>query len=622
MTERERLKLAVIGVGWVVRELHLPALERTGVGEVVATADPSPGLRATFSSHREMLARTRCDAVLIASPPALHREHALDALNAGLHVLLEKPMAAALEDAEAIREAARTAKRVCALGFNQRCHPAFMKLRGRIARGELGEVRSVRAVWSTNTGYSAREWLGRRGTGGGALLDLGSHQLDLWRYLLGADPLEVTADSESRILDDENARLEARFPGGIHCTAALSLVGGDRFEVEVEGSRRRTRIRPYGRAFRSSYDEQWRRFAHAVREGAPPAASADDGVAALALLLEAARDLPVAPVPETAEPRYPLSAIASTATGYKALRTTIAHLRAQTVAARMELVLVGPSLEALEHAAEDAAPFAAVQKVAVGPVRSIAHANAAGVRRARGRVVVLTEDHCFPEPGWAAALLRAHEEPWAAVGPVVRNANPGSVVSWADFLIGYGPWMEPAPAHSPAFLPGHNSSYKRELLLALGGRLEAMLESETVLHFEWTTRGLPLRIEPAARVAHVNFSRWRSWLPVQFLWGRLFAGMRAASWPRRRRWFYAAASPLIPAVRFWRAVRAYLQPGRSRWLLLRTAPVLALGLTLDGLGQMLGYLRGPGRSMETLARYEFNRIEHVRAEDRRLWHDA
>lgn len=622
MAEREQLRLAVIGLGWAVRELHLPALERTGIFHVAATSDPAPGLRAAFSSHREMLARTQCDAVLIASPPALHREHALDALNAGCHVLLEKPMAAALEDAVAIRDAALAAKRICALGFNQRCHPAFIKLRERIARGELGEVRSVRAVWSTNTGYSAREWLGRRGTGGGALLDLGSHQLDLWRFLLGMDPLEVTANSESRILDDQRARLEAHFAGGIQCRAELSLVDGDRFEVEVEGSRGRARIRPYGRGFRSSYDEQLRRFARAIREGAAPAASADDGVAALAPLLDAMRELPAAPLPEASEARYPISAIASTAAGYAALRTTIGHLRAQTAAPQTELVLVGPSLEALDHPAEDVEQFAAVQKVAVGPVRSIAHANAAGVRRARGRVVVLTEDHCFPEPGWAAALLRAHEEPWAAVGPVVRNANPGSVVSWADFLIGYGPWMEPAPAHSPAFLPGHNSSYKRELLLALGGRLEAMLESETVLHFEWTARGLPLRVEPDARVAHVNFSRWRSWLPVQFLWGRLFAGMRAASWTRRRRWFYAAASPLIPAVRFWRAVRAYLQPGRSRWLLLRTAPVLALGLTLDGLGQLAGYLLGPGRSMETLARYEFNRIDHVRAEDRRLWQRA
>lgn len=619
MVKKPHLRLAVIGMGWASRELHLPALARSRAFEVVATADPAPGLDARFRCHREMLAAVDCDAVLIASPPALHREHALDALRKGRHLMVEKPLAASLEDALAIRDAALAAGRVCAVGFNQRCHPGFARLRERIAREELGRVQSVRATWSTNNGHSARAWLGRRGEGGGALLDLGSHQLDLWRFLLGDEPLEVTAESESRSLDDENARLEARFPVGVHCAAALSLVGGDRFEVEVEGSRGRDRIRPYGRAFRESYDEQWRRFARAIDEGTPPPASADDGIAALAPLLEAARDLPAAPVPDAAETRYPISAIASTATGYQALRTTIAHLRAQSAAAQLELVLVGPSLEALDCPAEDVAPFAALQRVAVGPVRSIAHANAAGVRRARGRVVVLAEDHCFPEPGWAAALLRAHEEPWAAVGPVVRNANPDSVVSWADFLIGYGPWMEPAPAHSPAFLPGHNSSYKRELLLALGGRLEAMLESETVLHFEWTARGLPLRIEPAARVAHVNFSRWRSWLPVQFLWGRLFAGMRAASWPRRRRWFYAAASPLIPAVRFWRAVRAYLQPGRSRWLLLRTTPVLALGLALDGLGQMAGYLLGPGRSMETLARYEFNRIDHVRREDRRLW---
>lgn len=612
-------KLAVIGLGWASRELHLPALARTRAFELAATADPAPGLRADFTGYREMLEKVPCDAVLIASPPAQHREAAVAALRAGRHVMIEKPLAAAADDARAILDAARAAGRVCAVGFNLRCHAKFARLRAHIAAGALGRIRSIDATWTTNNGYSARDWLGRRATGGGALLDLGSHLLDLWRFLLDAEPEEVNAESQSQMLDDESARLEARFPGGVHCVATLSLIAGDRFDVEVTGEGSKVRVRPYGRNFKASYDEQWRRFAHAIRHGGAPAATAEDGLASLTAILTAARDLPTAAVPPAPEARFPLSVIATTTRGYPALRTTVARLRAQTAAREIELVLVGPSEESLAAPPEETTAFAAVQRIGVGPVRSIAHGNAAGVRRARGRVVALAEDHCFPEPEWAAALIRAHEEPWAAVGPVVRNANPGSLVSWADFLIGYGPWMEPSPAHSPSFLPGHNSSYKRDLLLALGGRLEAMLESETVLHFDWSSRGMPLRIEPAARVAHVNYSLWSSWLPVQFLWGRLFAGMRAAAWPRRRRLFYAAASPLIPAVRFWRAVRAFLKPGRSRFLLLRTAPVLALGLTLDGIGQFVGYLFGPGRSMETLARFEFNRIEHVRAEDRALW---
>ena len=61
---------------------------------------------------------------------------------------------------------------------------------------------------------------------------------------------------------------------------------------------------------------------------------------------------------------------------------------------------------------------------------------------AHAPIVALAEDHCFPEPGWADALIRAHQGPWAVVGPVVRNANPATIVSWCDFVIGYGPWME------------------------------------------------------------------------------------------------------------------------------------------------------------------------------------
>jgi predicted dehydrogenase len=589
---------------------------------VVATVDPSPGLHAGFTDYREMLARVSCDAVLVATPPSLHRAAALDALAAGCHVLLEKPIAANLEDALAIRDAAREAGRICAVGFNQRCHAKLIQLRARIARGELGTLRTLRVTWTTGSGHSARAWLGRREEGGGALLDLGSHQLDLWRFLAGSEPIEVSAQSESVLLDDESAQLEAVFAGGLTATARLSLVSGDEYEIEVAGSLGRAVIRPYGRAFRASYDGQWRAFAKAIREGAAPAATADDGIASLGPLLEVASRLPRAPRAARAETRYPLSVIASTPSGYGALRTTVAHLRRQTAVGQIELVLVGPTDEDLQCPEVDVAAFAAVERVAVGPVRSIAHANASGVMRAHGRIVALSEDHCFPEPGWAAALLRAHDGPWAAVGPVVRNANPDTLVSWADFLIGYGPWMDPMPAHSPPFLPGHNSSYKRDLLLDLGGRLTRMLEAETVLHYEWTARGLPLRIEPGARVAHVNYSRWRSWIPVQVLCGRLFGGMRAAAWPRHRQLFFAAASPLIPAVRFWRTVRSYFGGRRDPILFVRVAPVLAIGLILDGIGQMLGYLIGPGRSMEALARYEFNRVNHVRKEDRKLWLSA
>ena len=619
------MRIAIAGCGWAARALHAPALRRSGSIEIVAACDPRAGavraLRAgrEFSDWQAMLAEVDCDAVLVASPPAQHAATVLAALARGLHVLVEKPLAATLDDAERIASAARASGRVVAVGFNQRCHPALCRLRDEIAAGALGRLESVHVAWSSGAGLGAREWLGERALGGGALFDLGSHVVDLWRFLAQREVAALEARSRSVTIDDESASLAATMDGGAAMTAELSLVAADRFEIEVRGSRCRAIVRPYGRGFRASYVEQWRAFARAVRGEGPVAASVDDGLASLAWIQRAASALPARPR-ETPPPiAFPMTVIASTTRGYDAIRTTVAHLSRQTAARRIELIVVGPNVESLAAPPEDLAGFADVVAVAIGPDASIAHANAEGVRRARGRVVALTEDHCFPEPGWAAALLAAHEGDCSVVGPVVSNANPATMVSEADFAIGYGPWMAPMAAESMSFLPGHNSSYKRDELLALGGRLERLLEAETVLHLEWSAQGRKLCVEPGARVRHVNYSRWRSFVPVQLLAGRLFGGARAATWSRRRRLFYAAASPLIPAVRLWRTARAYARPGRSLGRLLRTSPALVAGLLLDGAGQCLGYLLGPGDAMERLSRYEFNRIDHVQEAERALW---
>ncbi len=314
-----------------------------------------------------------------------------------------------------------------------------------------------------------------------------------------------------------------------------------------------------------------------------------------------------------------LSVVLACTDSYPTIAATLERLRAQTVRDRIELVVVARSKDELAIPLAAVAGFFGSEIVEIGAFETIARANVAGVRRAHAPVVALAEDHCFPEPEWAAALLRAHEGPWAAVGPVVANANPASAVSWADYLIGYGPWADPTPSGEAELLPGHNSSYKREVLLAYGDRLEAMLASESVLHMDLRSRGERLYLSADARAAHVNFSRMASWLAVQVHNGRVFGAARARDWSLARRLFYAAASPLIPIVRCWRGARALLLPGRPRHELPRVLPALALGLALDGVGQMLGYAFGPGRSLGKLADYEFRRIDHVRPEEHRLF---
>lgn len=312
-----------------------------------------------------------------------------------------------------------------------------------------------------------------------------------------------------------------------------------------------------------------------------------------------------------------MSVVVITPDRFETVRKTVKHLAAQKAHARLEVVLVVPSADELGLHETLMSAFARWRVVAVGPMVSTARARAAGVRAASSPVVAFVEDHAFPAPGWAEALIEAHKGPWAAVGPVMANANPRTVVSWANLLIEYAPWLEPMAAGEAEHLPGHNGSYKRELLLAYGDRLEAMLDAESVLHWDLREKGHRLYLEPKARTFHQNFSAPLACLPLRFHGGRLFAAARARDWPLRRRLFYAAAAPLIPLVRARRVVGELRKPGRPRHLLPRVLPALLAGLCVDGAGELAGYLAGPGGAMARLSDMEFHRQRFMSKDERR-----
>ncbi len=311
-----------------------------------------------------------------------------------------------------------------------------------------------------------------------------------------------------------------------------------------------------------------------------------------------------------------LSVILTATESYAVIRKTVSHLGGQRAAGEIELILVAPSRAELAVPEDEMKPFAAWRVVEVNPIRSIGSANAAGIRAATAPVVALAEDHCFPEPDWAERLLAAHAGPWAVVGPAVKNANPHSAVSWADYFIGYGPWAWPCASREAEFLPGHNSSYKRDVLLGYGAELERLLEAETVLHWDLRAKGHRLYLDAGVKAAHTNYSRWSVWLRVQYLGGRMFGGSRVAKAPLLRRLIYFAASPLIPLIRLVRVTQTAMRSGLwARWLY--CLPALCVGLTLDGIGQGAGYLCGPGDSMQRLAPYEFCRVHNINSRDRR-----
>ena len=201
-----------------------------------------------------------------------------------------------------------------------------------------------------------------------------------------------------------------------------------------------------------------------------------------------------------------MSLIVITPDRYETIRKLMNHLNAQTIKERLEIVIVSPSIHTIDLDESQLQGFWGFCLVEFGPIQSSAEARATGIRKASAPIVAFTEDHSYPDPHWAEALLKSHEQPWAAVGPVIRNANPKSLISWANLLIEYGPWLEPASSGIMEHLPGHNSSYKRMILLDYGFELENLLEAETLLHWDLKAKGYDLYLESEAKTSHLNFS--------------------------------------------------------------------------------------------------------------------
>lgn len=674
------VRIGVIGCGQLGASVHLPALARlAGRGArvtAIAEADPArlriaralaPQAEA-FADWRELLDRADLAGVIVALPNALHAEAAMAAIQRGRGVYLEKPLACSVADAEPVVEAWRAAKVVGMMGFNYRFNPLYQTMRRVVQSGRLGQIVAVRSVFTT-AGRDLPHWKHSRATGGGVLLDLASHHLDLLRWLFEDEIAEIGANVRSVRSDEDTATVQLRLAGGVLADSFFSLASGNQDRWEIHGTDAVLRVDRYhsldveitpaggefslprrwlrqagalagvGYAWRKrrsvahepSFELALEHFVHALQGGVFSGPSLEDGLRSLAAIEAAERaastgqvqKLPSSVARIEAQPIQidddapALSVILATPDTYATIRATVHHLRRQTAADRLELVIVAPSATALGQDEAELSEFWGHQVVETGRVQDVAHANAAGIRRARASLVVLAEDHAFPEPGWAEALIARHRDPrgqWAAVGPVLCNGNPSTLTSWADFLIAYGPWAEGSAGGPAEHLPGHNSSYKKQILLDCGDRLEQMLEAESVLHWQLRAAGQKLYLEPKARVAHLNFALLSSWCPTQFYAGRLFGASRAQSWPAARRLAFAGGSVLIPLVRLWRVARQSLSRGQAA-ILLRTLPVLVLGLALDGLGQMCGYALGAGHAKQKLTKMEYHRVRHLKKQD-------
>lgn len=307
-----------------------------------------------------------------------------------------------------------------------------------------------------------------------------------------------------------------------------------------------------------------------------------------------------------------ISVILITPDTYETIRKTIQTIRLQENKDRIEVIIVGTTLAEMNPDEKELQDFARYEIVETGKIDSVGSAYAAGVRRANASIVALAEDHAFPQPGWAAGFIKSHQERYAVVGPMMSNANPNSLVSWADLLMAYSPWMEPQSAGPVNHLPGHNSCYRRSILLSYGSELGKMMEAESILHWDLRSKGYDLLLEPAARTLHTNFAFVSPFIRAHFHTGRQFAAYRAETqrWNLGRRLFYSAAAPLIPLFRLCRILKDVQRLKKRPTFTLAILPPLCLGLTIDAIGQFCGHLFGRGNSSYQLVALEFHRNSH------------
>jgi hypothetical protein len=230
------------------------------------------------------------------------------------------------------------------------------------------------------------------------------------------------------------------------------------------------------------------------------------------------------------------------------------------------------------------------------PGTTVPRLRSLGFEEVRGDIVALTEDFCAPAPGWAEALVAAHEKsPAVAVGGPMGRRD-GRASAWALTLCEYGRFFGPRTAGPVSDLPGTNVSYKVAKLREVLGDVPSEFQ-EVLVHGDLRERGETFYWEPAARMYDESDRPFRSALRAQYHHGRLYGGQRIHGRGLAVRVLRAALSPLVPVVLLFRIARAVVPSGNTMPML-RSMPYLLCLLIAWGIGEGVGSIAGVDQSEE------------------------
>ncbi|MDR4945554.1 Gfo/Idh/MocA family protein [Neobacillus cucumis] len=328
----KKLRIGVIGCGSIAQHRHLPEYQVNLNVELVAVCDINQERAMevaekygviSYTDYNELLKSGEVDAVSVCTPNYLHAPISIAALEAGLHVLCEKPMATSKEEAEAMIAAAEKSGKKLMIGHNQRFVPSHQKARQLIQNGEIGKIYSFRTAFGhggpENWSVEGKEgWFFQKEKAFvGAMGDLGVHKADLIRYVLGEEITEVGSFVETNAKDfadvDDNAVCVLKTESGIIGTLAASwayvskednstIIYGEKAILRLEDDPINSLVVQYSTGEVVKYElgkiqsndaggqsnsHVIEQFVHAVLQDQEPAVTGEEGMKSLEVILAA-----------------------------------------------------------------------------------------------------------------------------------------------------------------------------------------------------------------------------------------------------------------------------------------------------------------------------------------------
>ena len=247
-----KVKWGVLGVAKIGMEKVIPAMQRGEASEIVAIASRDlPRARAAaaelniaqaFGSYEELLADPGIEAIYNPLPNELHVPWTIKALEAGKHVLCEKPIGLTAEDAKRLIDARDRAGRLVAEAFMVRFHPQWRRARELVNAGEIGSVSAIQTFFSYH--LTDPQNVRNRPPGGGGLYDIGCYAVLTARTIFGAEPVRVAAtlDRDPNFGTDRLGSAILEFPGGRHLTFSVGTQLAGHQRVTIVGDKGRIEV--------------------------------------------------------------------------------------------------------------------------------------------------------------------------------------------------------------------------------------------------------------------------------------------------------------------------------------------------------------------------------------------